>query len=141
MKNILIFILISINIQANELDDTIINVSKEFKLNPIFLYKIAIVESSLNVSVRPQYNKNGTVDIGVFQINSIHQRNKCKKYNIEILRGNARCAATLIKMHKKKSLVDKYWLARYHSKTKRHKMRYWKHLKKAEKFLKKTKGL
>ena len=113
--------------------------SVKYKISPNNLLKIAFVESSMRINVKPRYNKNGTQDIGPFQINTIHWNTTCSDYNLESVEGNALCAAKLIRIHKKKRSVDALWLARYHSKTPSLKRIYYKKLQKAEKYLKSKK--
>lgn len=146
--NLIVCCVISFSIQAKaspilnlELIEAIQKASTKYNIEPKKMLKIAFVESSLNVNVKPRYNKNGTQDIGVFQINTIHWNNKCKKYNLESVQGNALCAAKLINMHSRFKQRDKQWLARYHSKTPSIKHRYYKKLVKAEAYLKKQKIL
>jgi len=65
-------------------------------------YKIAIAiakaESGLGEHKINAYNTNGTVDIGVFQINSIHyNKPECSLDKIVTMKGNVDCAYTLYK--------------------------------------------
>lgn len=99
------------------------------------LLKIAYVESSLNKKVKTGRNPNGTFDIGVFQINSIHLKTTCKIHNVKTLAGNAMCAAKILSQHKAHMKVDDNWVARYHSVTPRHKRLYAFKLMKAEMYL------
>ena len=124
-----------------ELINAIEKASEEYNIEPKKLLKIAFVESSLNVNVKPRYNTNGTQDIGPFQINTIHWHNTCSSYDLESLEGNTMCAAKLIRKHSRMKHRDKQWLARYHSKTPRFKRAYHAKLVKAEKYLKSKKIL
>jgi soluble lytic murein transglycosylase-like protein len=64
-------------------------------VNPWLLYAIAKVESGYNPNAVSPKNRNGTVDLGLMQINSAHLP-RLKKYGIpEIALKNA-CASTYI---------------------------------------------
>jgi soluble lytic murein transglycosylase-like protein len=52
--------------------------SEEFKIDRQVLYAIAKVESNLDAN-SININKNRTLDIGIMQINSIHQKNLAEK--------------------------------------------------------------
>ena len=54
-----------------------------FKLNPQILWAIAYKESRLTPDIVSKKNKNGTYDIGIMQINSIHLPRLKKEYNID----------------------------------------------------------
>lgn len=102
----------------------------KYKLDANDLIKIAKVESNFNHdSVR--INKNQSIDIGMFQINSIHWTTTCINFNVFTLRGNAECAAKLIRQLKNNyATIDINWLGRYHSSTHKRKMHYIKLLAK-----------
>lgn len=103
---------------------TIHEVSTENGLDSNDLIKIAYVESRFKIDAI-RSNKNGTVDVGLFQVNSIHWSSTCKGLDVFSVRGNTQCAARLIKMHKKSaSHFDTKWLGRYHSKTPSLKTKY-----------------
>lgn len=99
------------------------------------LLKIAFVESSLRKNPLSRYNKNGTYDIGMFQINSIHWHTTCSEYNIYTVKGNTECAAKILSRHRKYAAKDPEWMARYHSTTPKHKMKYAEKLRQAEIYL------
>lgn len=103
-------------------------VAKEAKIDSNDLIRIAYVESRFKVNAM-RMNGNGTVDYGMFQINSVHWSTKCKDLNIMMFNGNVKCAARLIQEAKTHSDHDSNWLARYHSKTPSKKIRYSKQLK------------
>jgi hypothetical protein len=77
------------------------------------LTAIAIVETSLGTNIKSHHNSNGTIDKGLFQINSINQ-SKCVEYNLNSPEGSAMCAAKLLYEIRKHY---KDYLGVYHSKT------------------------
>lgn len=87
--------------------------SKAYSLNPLELTAIGILESGLGQFKTLRVNKNGTIDVGLFQINSVNLH-KCTEYNVETIEGSALCAAKLLSSIKAK---HKDYLGRYHSKT------------------------
>lgn len=96
----------------------------EYHVNYEDMLKIAYVESTFKLNAF-NTNRNGTVDVGLFQINSIHH-NDCLSsgYDVYTVRGNIYCAVSLVARLKKYEAIDKYWLGRYHSKTKAKKLAY-----------------
>lgn len=107
-----------------------VSASTTYNIDVLDLAKIGYVESKWKQAAK-RVNKNGTIDIGMFQINSVHWYKECKGMQVKTLEGNANCAAKLIAGHAKWSSIDKQWLARYHSKTKAKKRHYAKLLAKA----------
>jgi hypothetical protein len=105
----------------------IINVANYYGLNPNKLIRIAYVESNFNQDAI-RHNKNGTVDVGFFQINTVHATTTCKYLDLYSFEGSLECAAILVAFHKRYSDADPMWLARYHSKTKSLKAKYYKKL-------------
>lgn len=112
--------------------DCVIKASTKHKVPANVLLAIASVEHGLN----GQYvkNKNGSFDIGHFQINSYHW-NKNGLFNhtgIETKdiawRGcmNAELAAWMLKNHLNEQVDQDYWTkaANYHSKTKKYNKQY-----------------
>lgn len=95
------------------------------------LRAIAAVESSNRHSGIIKHNKNGTVDYGIMQINSIHYNTTCKDLDVLKRRDNIMCGARILASHKRHSKTDPIWHARYHSKTPSKKSRYAKKLEKA----------
>jgi len=95
----------------------IIAASKAYNVKPTHLAAIAVVESGFGRYARTRLNRNGTVDRGVFQINSVNNK-KCAAFNLDTVEGNAFCAA-LILSH----MPD---VASYHSRTPSKKMIYSK---------------
>lgn len=94
-----------------------------YKLNALKLTQIAYVESRFNQSAIRK-NVNGTIDIGMFQINSVHWNTTCKEFDVTKLEGNSLCAAKLLSLHKISESKDPNWVARYHSKTPSKKLIY-----------------
>lgn len=94
----------------------IYSASKKYDVDAQDLIKIAWTESKFKKDA-VRTNKNGTIDFGMFQINSVHWTTTCKDLDIFKLKGNAECAARLVKDAKKHSDSDSNWLGRYHSKT------------------------
>lgn len=103
-----------------------------YNIKPKYLFAIWAIESSGDRSgtVHIKENKNGTFDVGPFQINSIHISRTCKEHDIFTFKGNVYCAAKLIKLHSRFKNKDECWLARYHSKTPSKKKIYCKKIKK-----------
>jgi len=102
----------------------IIKAATAYNVAPDKLIRIAYVESRFKENA-VRHNRNGTTDIGIFQINTVHVNSTCKEYNVSTLQGNAFCAAKLLSMHKKKQHIDKYWVGRYNSKTPSLKHKYY----------------
>lgn len=103
----------------------IVNAAKTYDINPTKLTAIAIVETGLGRYERTVLNKNGTKDVGLFQINEVNHE-KCVEYNLESPEGSALCAAKLLSSLKKRH--DDF-LGRYHSNTPKHKQRYQEKIK------------
>lgn len=95
--------------------------SQAYKVPVDKLTAIAIAETGLGKYKKVNVNKNGTKDVGLFQINDIN-RNTCIEYNLHSDEGSALCAAKLLNLYRKKYPVDYY--AVYHSKTKDKKVLY-----------------
>ncbi len=127
--NLFIIIFLSFLTTQSFAIEHIISAAKKYKIAPIELVKISILESSKG-KYTYNFNKNGTEDFGEFQINSVHLNTTCKNYDVFSKQGNAFCAAKLLSLHKKWKLIDKNWVARYHSVTPKHKEKYAKKLKK-----------
>ncbi len=94
----------------------IYKVAKQANIDPNDLIRIAYVESRFKVNA-VRANSNGTIDYGMFQINSVHWDTTCKGINVMEFKGNVRCAAKLIQQAQLHSHNDKHWIGRYHSKT------------------------
>ena len=127
-----IVFLMSLIASANDLTPsmvaTIYKVAKEANIDANDLIRIGYVESRFKINA-VRVNTNGTVDYGMFQINSVHWNTTCKGLNVMTFNGNVRCAVRLVKQAKLHSGHDSLWLARYHSKTKSKKILYTKLLK------------
>jgi hypothetical protein len=91
----------------------IVSAAKAYHLNAIELASIGIIESGLGKYVRNNVNSNGTVDAGIFQINTVN-RPVCIEFNLTSPEGSALCAAKLLANIKTKH-AD--YMGRYHSKT------------------------
>jgi hypothetical protein len=100
----------------------IVYASNYYRINVSELTAIAIIETGLGKNVKPRHNSNGTIDTGLFQINTINQP-KCIEYNLDSPEGSALCAAKLL-YNIKKSRKD--YLGVYHSKTPSRKIPYLK---------------
>ena len=111
------------------LDAYIKNAATVHRVPPNLLKAIMCVESSCGKRDVIRQNGNGTLDVGVFQINSIHWAGTCAGYDVLTPRGNALCAGKLLKKHMRHQGADPLWPARYHSKTPSLKKKYWKKLK------------
>ena len=94
---------------------------KAFNVKPTHLAAIAIVESGFGRYARTRLNRNGTIDRGVFQINSVNNK-KCAAFNLDTVEGNAFCAAFILS-----HMPD---VASYHSRTPSKKMIYSKKIAK-----------
>ena len=136
VKSSLIMGLLSVSCigQTADLDATIKAVASQHGLEPRLLKAIAFLESSHGTNTRLNKNKNGTYDIGPFQINSVHWNTTCKDLNLARQHDNTVCAARLIKAASKHASKDKAWVGRYHSKTPSLKLQYHN---KVDKILKK----
>lgn len=91
----------------------IIRASKEYSLEPLELTAIGILETGLGKFAKTRKNSNGTLDKGVFQINTVNVE-FCIEYNLYSPEGSALCAAKLLAKHKE---TRKDYLGVYHSKT------------------------
>lgn len=96
---------------------------KEYKVNYNDMMRIAYIESAFRVDALNK-NRNGTIDVGLFQINSIHHNTTCAGLNVYTVKGNVYCAVKLVAGLKKYKAVDKHWIGRYYSKTPSLKRRY-----------------
>lgn len=104
-------------VSHNALTQAIKRAAKAYDVDPRALAAIAYLESSGGKFVGLRHNRNGTWDVGAFQINSIHWDTTCAAYNVHVLKGNAMCAAKLLRSHRRHRDSDPHWRGRYHSKT------------------------
>lgn len=112
------------------LDKYINEAAVEHGVSERTLRAIAYVESRYGIYTNLRYNKNKTLDVGAFQINSVHWTTTCRQYNVMTLRGNTYCAALILSTHKRHRYTDTQWECRYHSSTPVHKARYCAQLQK-----------
>lgn len=95
------------------------------------LFRIAFVESKFQTNATRK-NSNGTMDVGLFQINSIHWKTTCSGLKVyRSIEDNAECAGRIVAGHAKFKGKDRHWFARYHSKTPERKLHYFNLLAKA----------
>jgi len=126
-------------IYAVKVKDTTLQViykaARQYNVDAQDLVYIAYTESKFNHQAK-RVNTNGTVDWGMFQINSVHWTTTCSGINIKTLRGNALCAAKIIaSLEARHKLTDPQWLGRYHSATPSRKRAYQRKLDEAEQVL------
>lgn len=79
---------------------------------------IAFKESSFDPNTRTEQG-----DIGIMQINNIHNLSEKDRLNIS---SSVKFACSLLDKHYKHRHNDKMWFGRYHSKTKSLKIKYYK---------------
>lgn len=101
---------------SSELDIAILKAAKKYNIDAHLMRAIATVETNMGTTALLRHNQNGTIDVGVFQINSVNFKT-CKHLDVLTVRGNAECAGLLLAQHKHsyKGTLP-YWTA-YHSKT------------------------
>jgi hypothetical protein len=97
--------------------------AKSYGLDEAKLLRIAVIESSLNPKAYG-LNRNGTEDVGLFQINTVTYSHECIEFNVWSIKGNALCAAKVLSRHKKSG--DPYYIGRYHSLTPSRKLDYYR---------------
>lgn len=100
--------------------DAILKASKQYDVDAYELTAIGIVETGLGKYARTRKNKDGTIDKGIFQINTVNHA-KCVEYNLESPEGSALCAAKLLAEIRTKR---NDYLGVYHSKTPSKKAKY-----------------
>lgn len=98
----------------------IVLASRLYHIDVAELTAIAIVETGLGLYAVNRVNKNGTIDKGLFQINTVNEV-YCKAFNLDTEEGSALCAAKLLHRIKKR---HSDYLGRYHSKTPSLKSKY-----------------
>jgi hypothetical protein len=94
--------------------------SFKYKVDSKELTAIAILETGLGKYSVSKKNRNGTIDKGLFQINTINY-SKCIEYNLDSPEGSALCAAKILSNMRK---IRPDYLGAYHSKTPKHKKEY-----------------
>lgn len=108
--------------------DCIIEAAQCFQINPLVI-KAIIWQESKNQQKTIHQNKNGTIDVGIMQINTIHFKAlKTLGINEALLRENS-CANVFSGTWLLKQHIDRYgytWegVGTYHSKTPTHHDRY-----------------
>jgi hypothetical protein len=110
--------------QSSGLSSAVERAAKAYDVDAMELIAIAHLESSGGRFLGPKRNSDGSEDIGVFQINSVHWHTTCKAYDVFTLEGNAMCAAKILRGHKKFKDIDPHWKGRYHSRTPARKAAY-----------------
>lgn len=109
--------------------NAIAKASDIFEIDALELTAIAIIETGLGTNVVARKNKNGTIDRGLFQINSVNHK-ECIEYDLDSYEGSSLCAAKILSRIK---MSRKDYLGVYHSKTKHLKAAY---IEKVERILK-----
>lgn len=100
--------------------NAIVEASKAYGINVRTLTVIAIVETGLGRYERTVLNKNGTKDVGLFQINEVNHDN-CVEYSLDTPEGSSMCAAKLLAALKRR---HQDFVVRYHSHTLKHRIKY-----------------
>jgi soluble lytic murein transglycosylase-like protein len=131
---IIISILLSLSLYADNLDNIFQEASQYYNINPKLLKAIAKIESNFNPKAI-RVNKNGTKDYGIMQINSIHFRELSVfgigEHNIMDPRTNIFIGAALLERHIKVFGNDISSVGRYHSNTPQFKAQWLQKLIKA----------
>lgn len=116
---------------SKDVVNAIVTASSIYKIPIREMAAIAIVETAIGNNIRVNVNRNGTKDVGLFQINTVNHV-FCKGLDLTKVRDNSLCAAMLLRRHKQR---HKDYVGVYHSKTLKKKMIY---LQKIAKVLKRT---
>lgn len=131
MKKIVLAWVLTVNLLASAFDPIFDRAGRDFGIDPSLLKRIATIESSLNPNALNR-NKNGTVDIGLMQINTIHLKRLSKigvtqalLYDPEV---NIYVAALLLSSHIRKGGYNLETIGRYHSANPMHKRQWLKRL-------------
>lgn len=105
---------------------------KEYAVDYDLALRIAYVESRFDQKAFRR-NKNDTIDVGMFQVNSIHHMRLCRGLDVYSLEGNTYCAIKILSGLKRRyKLVDNHWYGRYHSRTIVKKLAYVEKLRKVK---------
>lgn len=97
--------------------------ARVFGIDFRYLGAIAIIESSFGRNIQTRINPNGTIDKGLFQINSVNFP-KCREFILDSVQGSAMCAAKLLAEIKTRRPDDYFGV--FHSKTPSKKIAYMK---------------
>lgn len=114
---------------SNRVVTAIVNAAETYQLDPVELASIAVLETGMGKFNKSRLNKNGTIDKGIFQINTVNAKT-CIEYNLDSIEGSSLCAAKLLKSIKNRFKKDPKAVARYHSGTKKFKDIYYSKLTK-----------
>ena len=106
---------------SDEIADAIANAANAYQVDALQLTAIGIIESGLGKNAKTRKNRNGTLDRGVFQINTVNL-DRCKAFHIDTVEGSAFCAAKILSQIK---MVKPSDVAKYHSKTPSKKSAYF----------------
>lgn len=111
-------LLVVLSLFATPYDSIFEKAGKDFGIEPTLLQRIATIESSLNPLAINQ-NKNGTVDIGLMQINSMHLKELSKvgvtRQSLLDPEVNVYVAALLLSSHIRKRGYNIEAIGCYHS--------------------------
>lgn len=126
---------VTLLIASSGFDDIFHKAGADFGIEPTLLKRIATIESSLNPRAINQ-NSNGTVDIGLMQINSMHLRRLSRigvtRQSLFDPEVNVYVAALLLSSHIRKRGYNLDSIGRYHSANPIHKSKWLKRLSMAQ---------
>ena len=108
---------------SDDVVSAIVEASRTFGIPVKELTAIGILETGLGKYHAEKPNKDGTIDQGIFQVNTVNVP-KCLGFDLNTAMGSAYCAAKLLRDIKGRHASD--YLGRYHSKTPSRKTRYQK---------------
>lgn len=132
---VMIWVLLGAVLYATPYDGIFEKAGRDFGIEPTLLKRIATIESSLNPRAINQ-NKNGTVDIGLMQINSIHLRRLSKvgvtRQSLLDPEVNVYVASLLLSSHIRRNGYNLDAIGRYHSANPVHKTAWLKRLAMAQ---------
>lgn len=115
---------------SDRIVNAIVMASQTFHINPLELTAICLIETGCGKYNQINHNRNKSIDVGIFQINSINH-DYCIEYNLQSPEGSALCAAKLLsRIQKSWQKKDAKWLGRYHSKTIKYKNEYYNKINK-----------
>ncbi|HRF57805.1 MAG TPA: lytic transglycosylase domain-containing protein [Campylobacterales bacterium] len=121
---LLSFVFINFIFAFSEYDESFKEYGEHFGIPPLLLKNIAKIESSLNPHCI-NHNKNGTIDYGIMQINTVHfaelQRYGVNERNIMNPKVNIMAGAILVKKLIDNNQTNYDSIGKYHSKTSRFK--------------------